>query len=69
MLGKYVNLNLEIGLPMSFKELGIAEKEWNSHIEEICLLAFEDQCSPCNPRVPLVEDKKVILKKAYKGEW
>ena len=24
---------------MSFKELGIDEKEWNSHIEEICLLA------------------------------
>ena len=63
------NLGLEIGLPMSFKELGIDEKEWNSHIEEICLLAFEDQCSPCNPRVPLVEDMKVILKKAYKGEW
>ena len=63
------NLGLEIGLPMSFKELGIDQKEWNNHIEEICLLAFEDQCSPCNPRVPLVEDMKVILKKAYNGEW
>ena len=63
------NLGLEIGLPMSFKELGIDQKAWNDHIDEICLLAFEDQCSPCNPRVPLVEDMKVILKKAYNGEW
>ena len=63
------NLGLEIGLPMSFKELGIDEKEWNDHLEEIALLAFEDQCSPCNPRVPLVEDMITILKKAYKGEW
>ena len=38
-------------------------------LDRIAVLAYEDQCSPCNPRVPLVEDMKVILKKAYKGEW
>ena len=35
--------------------------------KKIALLAFEDQCSPANPRVPLVNDMIEILKKAYKG--
>ena len=61
-------LGEECGLEMNFKSLGIDEKEWMDHIDEVAMLAFEDQCSPCNPRVPLVEDMKVILKKAYYGE-
>lgn len=31
------------------------------------MMAYEDQCSPANPRVPLVEDMKEILRKSYKG--
>ncbi len=61
-------LGEECGLAMSFKDLGIDEKDWFDHIDEVAMLAFEDQCSPCNPRVPLVEDMKVMLKKAYYGE-
>ena len=58
----------DIGLATSFSELGIDEKEWMDKVEEMALLAYEDQCSPANPRVPLVEDMKEILRKAYKGE-
>lgn len=61
------NLAKEIGLETSFDKLGISEEEWNSKIDEIAVLAFEDQCSPANPRVPLVDDMKEILKKAYRG--
>jgi len=61
------NLGQEIGLDMSFKGCGIDEKEWNKHLDRISVLAYEDQCSPANPRVPLVEDMKEILKKAYHG--
>lgn len=63
-----VALAKEIGLATSFEETGISKEDYDSKIEEIAYLAYEDQCSPCNPRVPLVEDMKVILKKAYKGE-
>ena len=52
---------------MNFKSLGIDEKEWNKHLYRIAMLAYEDQCSPANPRVPMVEDMKRILKDAYKG--
>ena len=62
------DLQVEIGLSDNFASYGMSEKEWNDKIDRIAVLAYEDQCSPCNPRVPLVEDMKVILKKAYKGE-
>ena len=61
-------LAAKIGLANNFAAMGIDEARWNADIDEIAVLAYEDQCSPCNPRVPLVEDMKVILKKAYKGE-
>ena len=62
------NLSKEIGLGTSFAEMGIDEKEWNEKIEEMAVLAYEDQCSPANPRVPIVTDMEEILLKAYKGE-
>lgn len=61
-------LALEIGLSNNFASMGIGEDQWNEKVDEIAALAYEDQCSPANPRVPLVEDMKVILQKAYKGE-
>ncbi len=60
-------LGKEVGLDMSFKGCGIAKEEWDKHVNRIAYLAYEDQCSPANPRVPLVEDMKVILEKAYEG--
>ena len=61
------NLAKEIGLGTSFKEMGIDKTVFDSKIDEIAVLAYEDQCSPANPRVPLVKDMKVILEKSYEG--
>ena len=58
----------EIGLGTSFEAMGINKEEWDNKAEEIAMLAYEDQCSPANPRVPLVKDMIEILHKAYKGE-
>ena len=57
----------EIGLDPNFEACGIDEQEWNDRLERIAVLAYEDQCSPANPRVPMVNDMIEILKKAYKG--
>ncbi len=62
-----MNLGKEVGISMNFQDQKITEEEWNEHLDEIAMLAYEDQCSPANPRVPLVEDMKEILKKSYKG--
>lgn len=32
-------------------------------LDKLAFLAYEDQCSPANPRVPMVNDVKEILKK------
>ena len=59
------NLSKEIGLDCSFSATGVNEQDWNDSLDTLAFLAFEDQCSPCNPRVPLVSDIKEILRKAY----
>jgi acetaldehyde dehydrogenase/alcohol dehydrogenase len=56
-----------IGLENNYASMGISQEDWDAKIDEIATLAYEDQCSPANPRVPLVADMKVILQKAYKG--
>ena len=62
-----MNLGKEVGIKMNFSEQNIAEEDWNNNLSNIAYMAFEDQCSPANPRVPMVEDMIEILKKAYKG--
>lgn len=61
------DLAVRVGIKMSFKEQGIDEKEWMDARRQIALLAFEDQCSPANPRQPVVADMEVILTNAYNG--
>ncbi|PJG86083.1 bifunctional acetaldehyde-CoA/alcohol dehydrogenase [Conservatibacter flavescens] len=58
----------KVGIKMSFKEQGLNEQEWLAARRDIALLAFEDQCSPANPRLPIVSDMEDILTKAYYGE-
>ena len=36
--------------------------------EKIAYLAYEDQCSPANPRVPMVNDMIEILRASYEGD-
>ena len=52
---------------MSFKEQGLDEKDYLANTEKLSYLAYEDQCSPCNPRLAVVEDMKQILIDAYYG--
>ena len=53
------------GIEMNLKAQGVNEKEFLKYHEELAYLAYEDQCSPCNPRVPMVKDMKEILLDAY----
>ena len=62
-----IKLAEECGEVMSFKGQGIEEKLYMENVEKLAFLAFEDQCSPANPRLALVEDMKQILIDAYYG--
>ncbi len=61
------DLGVEVGIKMSFKEQGIDAKAWEDNLEKIAYLAYEDQCSPANPRLPMVSEMIEILKKSYTG--
>ncbi len=58
-------LGKRLGIAMNFQSQGLDEKEYLAQVDKLAFLAYEDQCSPANPRVPLVEDMKQILKDAY----
>ncbi len=58
-------LGKRLGIAMNFQSQGLDEKEYLAQLDKLAFLAYEDQCSPANPRVPLVEDLKKILKEAY----
>ena len=60
-------LGERVGIQMNFKAFGIEEKAWKDSLHEIAMLAYEDQCSPANPRLPLVSDMEEILADAYYG--
>ena len=57
-----------VGIKMNFKSQGIDEKEYLENVEKLAFLAYEDQCSPANPRVPMVADMKQILTDAFYNE-
>ena len=63
-------LNRKIGIPASIKEWGVPEKDFLEAVDEMSLDAFDDQCTPANPRYPLMEELREIYLKAYYGkEW
>ena len=60
-------LNADLGIPASFKEQGIDEKEFLAKVDMLADRAFEDQCTTANPRLPLVTELKQILLDSYYG--
>jgi len=54
-----------IGIKMNFESQGLSRETYMAKAEELAYLAFEDQCSPANPRVPMVNDMKQILIEAF----
>jgi acetaldehyde dehydrogenase/alcohol dehydrogenase len=62
-------LGTDCDITMSFSSLPyLKESDWMSATEKLAYLAYEDQCSPANPRVPMVADMKEILEKSWSGE-
>ncbi|GBU11188.1 acetaldehyde dehydrogenase [Erysipelotrichaceae bacterium] len=56
------------GVEMSLQSLGVDEKEFKENIHTLAMNAYEDQCSPCNPRLPMIKDMEEILENAYYGK-
>ena len=59
------DLMKELNMPMSVQECGINKETYYAAIEKLALDAFDDQCTPANPRLPLVSELHEIYKNIY----
>jgi acetaldehyde dehydrogenase/alcohol dehydrogenase len=59
---------IDRGFVTPFIEAKIAAlKSGRSVLDQIGMRAYEDQCTPANPRIPLINDMKDIAVGAYYG--
>lgn len=61
------NLKKELDIPKSIQKAGVSEENFNSKLDELSELAFDDQCTGANPRYPLISEIKELYQRAYKG--
>lgn len=61
------DLGVEVGMAMNFKSQNVDKKEWEENLEKLAYLSYEDQCSPANPRVPMIKDMIELMRAAYEG--
>lgn len=60
-------LGCRVDIEMNFKAQIKDKKTFDQSLDEIAYLAYGDQCTPVNPRLPLVKDMRDILEAAWLG--
>lgn len=58
-------LTHRLGLPTTLKEAGVSQKELEARVKDLAKRAFDDQCTPTNPRYPLISELEEIYRRAY----
>lgn len=56
-----------VGIEASFKQAGVDEQDFLVALPQQALNAYEDQCAPANPRMPMLDDMQQIMRTAYYG--
>jgi len=56
-----------VGIEASFHALGIDERTFLDALPHQALNAYEDQCAPANPRMPMLDDMQQLMRAAYYG--
>ena len=52
----------KVGVPCNIKSQGIDADAWEESVHRMAMNAYEDQCTPANPRMPMVHDMEAILR-------
>ncbi|WP_062208776.1 bifunctional acetaldehyde-CoA/alcohol dehydrogenase [Demequina oxidasica] len=60
-------LRVKVGIEGSFQEVGVDEVAFMSSLDTLAMNAYEDQCAPANPRLPMLDDMKIMMESAYYG--
>ena len=61
-------LKVNLQIPMSIQEAGVAEADFLAKVDELAVEAFDDQCTGANPRYPLISELKDVLMASYYGK-
>ena len=56
-----------VGIERSFHAQGVSETSFIGRLDELAMAAYEDQCAPANPRMPMLADMRTIMEAAYYG--
>ena len=56
-----------VGIPRSFAEAGVDEAAFTAALPQQAMNAYEDQCAPANPRMPMLADMQQLMRQAYYG--
>ncbi|WGP13195.1 bifunctional acetaldehyde-CoA/alcohol dehydrogenase [Streptomyces sp. SH5] len=56
-----------VGIEPTFKALGIDERTFLDALPQQAVNAYEDQCAPANPRMPMLDDMRELMRTAYYG--
>lgn len=56
-----------VGIPRSFKDAGVDEAAFLEALPQQAMNAYEDQCAPANPRLPMLDDMQQLMRQAYYG--
>ncbi len=61
-------LKKELDIPATIFEAGVDEKAFYDSLEELSEMAFDDQCTGCNPRYPMINEIHDLYVKAFGKE-
>ncbi|MFD5372301.1 bifunctional acetaldehyde-CoA/alcohol dehydrogenase [Streptomyces sp. NPDC127103] len=60
-------LRTRCGIPASFREEGVDEAAFLAGLPQQAMNAYADQCAPANPRMPMIDEMKELMTRAYYG--
>ncbi|MFD4630381.1 bifunctional acetaldehyde-CoA/alcohol dehydrogenase [Streptomyces sp. NPDC058284] len=60
-------LRARCGIPASFQEAGVDEAAFIEALPQQAMNAYADQCAPANPRMPMIDEMRELMRLAYYG--
>lgn len=68
LVQKIIKLSHDCGVTLSLKANGVDKADFDRKVDQLAVLAYEDQCTTTNPVEPLVSQLKTIFEDCYLGK-
>jgi len=59
------DLRKKVEIPATIAQAGVKKADFMAKLDELCELAFDDQCTGCNPRLPLIKEIREMYLASY----